>query len=349
MTQFIPIYDIDSLNESQRQEYVRNICKHLGVPAELNLVMLTYMDSSDGPRRLVAYAKRGAAEIIRDNRQISVTDLKHELIGGSIVYTVVGKDKNGRQEIATGSKYIEGLFGADLDDAIMTAQTRAVRRMTLQFPGGGVLDESEVQGRIKIISAKNETAEVPAPPVAVTINDQPGTVASTEPTRQALTEVINAQVAEPAAEPKPKKARPKKAKVDFGPSEPAPIQPAPVPPPPAPLPPAPAPPPPPVPVPEPAPVAPKTELAVPKEQFQAYKNRLLAIMNDELEPAGLVPAEGLATIAKLRNFAFIKYNISSMNSLTAMQWENFLFYLRERIDKDGAETVVKLIEATLEL
>jgi len=161
------------MNEEQRQQYVRNVCEHMGVPPELNLVMLTYLDEQDGPRRLVAYAKRGATEIIRNNRNINVTELTSKEIGGSIVFTATGKDNNGRQEMSTGSRYIKDLEGRQLDDAIMTAQTRAVRRMTLQFVGAGVLDESEVNPS-QPVALKNTNPSPIAPQPAVKANDEPG-------------------------------------------------------------------------------------------------------------------------------------------------------------------------------
>src|SRR5260370_13049788 len=89
---FVPLYDLESLNENQRQDYVRNVCLHMGVPPELNLVMLTYLDENDGPRRLVAYANRVATEIIRNNRGLNVTELTSKRIGGSVVFTAAGKD-----------------------------------------------------------------------------------------------------------------------------------------------------------------------------------------------------------------------------------------------------------------
>jgi len=48
---FIPIYDLESMTEQQKQDYIRNVCNHMGVPPELNLVMLAYLDEQDGPRR----------------------------------------------------------------------------------------------------------------------------------------------------------------------------------------------------------------------------------------------------------------------------------------------------------
>jgi len=158
---FIPMYDLESLNEAQRQDYVKAICKHLGVPDNLNLIALTYVDDAEGPSRLVAYAKRGATENVRNGLQINIESLTHQMIGGSIVFTAVAKsDKTGRREIATGSKWIEGLQGTQLDDAIMTAQTRALRRVTLQFIGAGVLDESEVNQR-KVVHVTSVPAVFP--------------------------------------------------------------------------------------------------------------------------------------------------------------------------------------------
>jgi len=185
---FVPLYDLESLTEPQRQEYVRNVCQHMGVPPELNLVMLTYLDENDGPRRLVAYAKRGATEIIRSNRQINVTELTSKEIGGSIVFTVTGKDNTGRQEMSTGSKWIKDLAGRELDDAIMTAQTRACRRMTLQFVGAGVLDESEVNPNQSVQLKETKFAAVASAPQPTV---EPSAAAGKDVTQEVVKAVVN--------------------------------------------------------------------------------------------------------------------------------------------------------------
>jgi hypothetical protein len=185
---FVPLYDLESLTEPQRQEYVRNVCLHMGVPPELNLVMLTYLDENDGPRRLVAYAKRGATEIIRANRQINVTELTSKEIGGSIVFTATGKDSTGRQEMSTGSKWIKDLTGRELDDAIMTSQTRACRRMTLQFVGAGVLDESEVNPNQSVQLKETKFAAVAAAPQPTV---EPSAVAGKDVTQEVVKAVVN--------------------------------------------------------------------------------------------------------------------------------------------------------------
>ena len=170
---FIPIYSLDAMDEPQRQEYVRNVCNHLGIPPELNLVNLGYLDEEDGPRRLVVYIKRGGTEMIRSNRGISTGIVDFKEINGSFVVSVVGTDALGRKESALGSKWIKNLTGVDLDDAIMTAQTRAHRRCTLQFVGAGVLDESEVNKR-EAVETTNTTPIAIAPQPTVVPNTAPG-------------------------------------------------------------------------------------------------------------------------------------------------------------------------------
>jgi hypothetical protein len=170
---FIPLYDLESLTEPQRQEYLKAVCKHMGVPDNLNLVALTYVDDGDGPSRLVPYAKRGATENVRNNLQIDIESLTSQMIGGSIVFTAIARSKpTGRREISTGSKFIDGLQGTQLDDSIMTAQTRALRRVTLQFIGAGVLDESEVNQRKTVHAVSAPIAPTPQPTVAP--SSQPG-------------------------------------------------------------------------------------------------------------------------------------------------------------------------------
>lgn len=378
MSKFIPVYDLESMNEEQRQEYVKNVCEHMGVPSELNLVMLTYLDEQDGPRRLVAYAKRGATEIIRNNRSINVTDLTSKEIGGSIVFTATGKDSTGRQEMSTGSRYIKDLVGRELDDAIMTAQTRATRRMTLQFVGAGVLDESEVNPANTVV-LKNTTPVSIAPQPIVKANDDPGkdVTSVTAPVvpeetqeqfnarmdklRQEAIAQLNAKHLEqnpPAEVPKKTKRTrgPNKPKVDLGPSAPVPQveakadikadTPVPV----APVTPAPTltltPP-----VADikadikPVPAPPPSRAKLTPEQVKPFRQRLFRLVNDQLEPAGFSPKEGMGNAAKMKNLAGIMFtDVNDMNELTAEQWEKYLTTLENKVKSEGAAATVKYIE-----
>lgn len=367
MDNFIPLYDLESLTEHQRQEYVRGVCKHMGVPDNLNLIALTYVDDGDGPARLVPYAKRGATENVRNSLQIDIESLDHKMVNGSIVFTVTARSKvTGRREISTGSKWIDNLQGTALDDAIMTAQTRALRRVTLQFIGAGVLDESEVTQR-KTVHVTSTPVVTPQPTVQP--SNEPGKDITGELERTATAEIPRAEVIaklNEEAKPEPKKTRkPRKAKVDFGPSEPTVVplvgQAAPIDQPvikyvpvveeaiPATE---------PVAIPAPAPVVEQPKAAVEaapvpsvsekqkltREQLKPYQQRLYHLLTDYLEPAGFEPKPDMGNPAKLRALAQIMFSdITNMNELSAEQWEKYLSPLeaKVKVDPKGA---VKHIE-----
>jgi hypothetical protein len=173
-------HDLSALSEDQLTQYKRDVSVFIGLDPDLNGLDTVWMPNENGPgKSLVLYARRGTAEILRNIKQIEVTSLTNSMVKGSIVFTAIGRSE-GRQEIATGSKYIEQLAGRALDDAIMTASTRALRRLTMQFTSLAILDESEVrgvQGNTDNPAAGAQLAGSPVviPPVpSVPANNAPG-------------------------------------------------------------------------------------------------------------------------------------------------------------------------------
>jgi hypothetical protein len=143
---FAPMYDLERLDADQKSQYYRDACSFLGIPANLNLLAFINANVGDTGRHEVLYAKKGATDFIRESRGITTLSLQAipNFVPGQVCFVASGRDKNGRDEYAVGAASIDGLTGKALSDAIMTAQTRATRRMTLQFVGGGILDESEL-------------------------------------------------------------------------------------------------------------------------------------------------------------------------------------------------------------
>ncbi len=174
MPSFHPIYDLEKLTEEQRQEYYLEACKHFGVPPELGVLRFQYMDAGEGKANLVLYALKGASDIIRANKGIDTLSLTDKIVNGSIMFHCTGRDKTGRSEMAVGVMYIEGLRGSALDKAIMTAQTRATRRMTMQFAGGGLLDESELPQHGATTNVVQDPGLKIAPQPSVTPNTAAG-------------------------------------------------------------------------------------------------------------------------------------------------------------------------------
>jgi hypothetical protein len=177
------IHDLFNLNDEQRAQYAADASEYFGLPRELNALDFITMDDGTGLRKLVLYARKGTADLLRDIHGISIVSLTPCHTADFAAFVAVGTNKIGRQEIAIGACSIVGLKGDRLASAVMTAQTRADRRLTLQFVGGGLLDESEVNSTVADIRSSaaslaqlsgSPTVFPPMPPPAVKPNAAPG-------------------------------------------------------------------------------------------------------------------------------------------------------------------------------
>jgi hypothetical protein len=206
------IHDLSALSKEEIIAYLREVSTFIGLDPDLNALDTIWMRNENGPgQSLVVYMRRGTAEILRNHLGINVEDLTDHMVGDSIVFRAVGKDKKNRQEIATGSKSIKGLTGKALDDAIMTASTRALRRLTAQYTTLGLLDESEVVavvGDTPNLAGSVQLSSNPVPPVfaapTVQPNNAPGKISEAPqpaPTGEAGAVGSGAALDLPLAEP----------------------------------------------------------------------------------------------------------------------------------------------------
>jgi len=178
-------HDLSKMSAEQLTQYLRDVSEFIGLDPDLSALDTIWMDNESGPgKSLVIYARRGTAEILRKNLGINVDSLTDKMVKGSIVFTATGKNKEGRQEIATGSKFIDNLSGKSLDDGIMTASTRSTRRLTMQFTSLGILDESEVRATVGDLSNPASQATLSGspmviPPTPAVANNAPGKLVET--------------------------------------------------------------------------------------------------------------------------------------------------------------------------
>lgn len=175
--------DLNIASTEQLDAYRATVAKTMNIdPLMLDFIWMN--DPETGLRNRVLYAKRGAAEVLRHELKVSVValDMLPEKGDGLVSFKATGTIPSGRQEIAVGSAYIEGLRGDKKAHGTMTAQTRAVRRLTLQFVTGGVLDETEVQFQsdLQIVPAASSAALAGSPMV---IPIQPLTAPTSAPGR----------------------------------------------------------------------------------------------------------------------------------------------------------------------
>lgn len=133
--------DLSKLTTVQRVEYYNRVCDSLG----LNPLTkpFDYMKFRERGEQL--YATRNCTDQLRQKHNVSVRITKREDIDGVHVVYAAAKLPNGREDESTGAVAINGLKGEALANALMKAETKAKRRVTLSICGLSMLDETEVE------------------------------------------------------------------------------------------------------------------------------------------------------------------------------------------------------------
>jgi hypothetical protein len=140
--------DLSKLTPEERLHYYKSVCESLRLNPLTKPFDYIVLD-----KRLVLYARKDATEQLRKIHGVSITELKTERIEDVFVVTATAKDHEGRTDAATGAVSTEytddggtthKIRGVALANAIMKAETKAKRRVTLSICGLGMFDESEL-------------------------------------------------------------------------------------------------------------------------------------------------------------------------------------------------------------
>src|SRR5215211_7306363 len=119
--------DLSEFNAAQRAEYYAAVCRSLGLnPLTKPFEFLTL----NGKLRLYA---------------LSIYITNRERMGDIYIVTARAKDRSGREDESTGAVPLGNLKGDALCNALMKAETKAKRRVTLSIAGLGWLDETELE------------------------------------------------------------------------------------------------------------------------------------------------------------------------------------------------------------
>jgi hypothetical protein len=132
--------DLRQLTPAQKVAYYGTVCDSLGLNPLTQPFAYIVLNGKE-----VLYAKREATEQLRFNRQISIEIKAREVIEGCYVVTASATMSNGRKDESTGVVPIEHIKGEARANALMKAETKAKRRVTLSICGLGILDESEIE------------------------------------------------------------------------------------------------------------------------------------------------------------------------------------------------------------
>ena len=132
--------DLKELTPAQRTEYFKAVCESVGLnPLTRPFEYITLNG------KLTLYARKDATDQLRKLHGVSVQIVSRERIDDVYAVTAKATDVQGRTDESIGAVAIGSLKGDALCNAIMKAETKAKRRVTLSICGLGMLDEAELE------------------------------------------------------------------------------------------------------------------------------------------------------------------------------------------------------------
>jgi hypothetical protein len=132
--------DLAKLTPDERLSYYKRTCDSLG----LNPLTRPF-DYLSLNGKLILYARKDCTEQLRNLHGVSVKIVAREVVEDCYVVTANARMANGREDESIGAVSIQGLKGEVRANAMMKAETKAKRRVTLSICGLGMLDETEVE------------------------------------------------------------------------------------------------------------------------------------------------------------------------------------------------------------
>ena len=155
----VTVGDPADLTTEQRAEYYAAVCRSLGLnPLNKPFEFLTLNG------KLQLYALRDCTDQLRRLHSISISITNRERMGGIYVVTARAKDRSGRKDESTGAVPLGNLKGDVLANALMKAETKSKRRVTLSIAGLGWLDETELETIPSAAAEHGRPSERVAPP-----------------------------------------------------------------------------------------------------------------------------------------------------------------------------------------
>ena len=119
--------------------YYRAVCQSLGFDPLSKPFEYLWLNG-----KLRLYALRDCADQLRRLHGISITITSRERLGDLYLVTARARDHTGREDESLGAVALGTLKGDALANALMKAETKAKRRVTLSLAGLGWLDETEI-------------------------------------------------------------------------------------------------------------------------------------------------------------------------------------------------------------
>lgn len=132
--------DLRGLTTEQRVSYYNRVCESLGLNPWTKPFEYLVLNG-----KMILYALRSCTEQLRSLHKVSVVIAARERHEDLYVVTARATTPDGRTDESIGAVPLKGLTGEALANALMKAETKAKRRVTLAICGLGLLDESEAE------------------------------------------------------------------------------------------------------------------------------------------------------------------------------------------------------------
>lgn len=147
--------NLAELSPDQRLSYYNRVCESVGLnPLTKPFEYITLNG------KLTLYARKDCTDQLRKLHGVSITIVAREHHDGVYVVTARAQLADGRSDESIGAVSVGGLKGDSMANAVMKAETKAKRRVTLSICGLGMLDETEAE---TIPGAYSQPASVPEP------------------------------------------------------------------------------------------------------------------------------------------------------------------------------------------
>lgn len=150
--------DLAPLNAQERMRFYKELCDAQGLNPLTQPFQYIRLNG-----KLTLYATRNCTDQLRAKRHINLQIVGREQAAGCYVVTARATGQDGRTDESVGAVPIDNLRGPDLCNALMKAETKAKRRVTLSFTGLSLLDESEIEtvAEAQPVAVNAVTGELP--------------------------------------------------------------------------------------------------------------------------------------------------------------------------------------------
>jgi hypothetical protein len=154
--------DLKQLTSSQKVSYYRAVCESVGLNPLTQPFQYLVLNGKE-----ILYARREATEQLRQIHSVSIEIRARELVDEIYVVTARATLPGGRTDENIGAVPIGPLKGEARANAMMKAETKAKRRVTLAICGLGLLDETEVDSLPPTVAVRSEAPVIKEPPRAL--------------------------------------------------------------------------------------------------------------------------------------------------------------------------------------